>query len=74
MDGISWAKYSLISMIVFGVMGDSINFLGIRISDEKKDNCYIFIEVSPVSSPVAAISNSVQKMAMLCIYHLILSQ
>ncbi|HGF7406279.1 TPA: hypothetical protein QFJ79_002462 [Enterococcus faecium] len=32
---ISWSEYSLVSMISFGIMGNSINLLGTKIADEK---------------------------------------
>ncbi|WP_251423555.1 MULTISPECIES: ABC transporter permease [Lactococcus] len=55
-DGLSWNKYSLISMISFAIVGNAINLLGTRVAIERNDRWMDYIRVSPVSSLYYSIS------------------
>lgn len=48
-NGTSWAEYSLISLTGFGIMGNTVSLLGTQIADERKNNWFEYIRVSPVS-------------------------
>ncbi|HDR7295977.1 ABC transporter permease [Bacillus cytotoxicus] len=54
---VDWNLYSLVSMISFGIMGNSINLLGTKIADEKKKKWLDYIKVSPVNSKLYALSH-----------------
>jgi ABC-2 type transport system permease protein len=49
-NDLAWSKYSLISMLSFGIVGNAINLLGTRIANERQDKWMDFIKVSPISS------------------------
>lgn len=56
-DGVKWSQYSLVSMIAFGIMGNSINLLGTKIADERKGKWYDYLNVSPINSRMYGISH-----------------
>lgn len=56
-NGVSWNEYSLISLTGFGIMGNTVNLLGTRIADERKDNWFEYIKVSPVPEKLYTLSH-----------------
>lgn len=48
MNGTTWSKYSMVSLAAFGVVGNSITFLGTKLSYEKENKWYSFLKVSAI--------------------------
>lgn len=56
-NGIKWNEYSLISLTAFGIMGNTVSLLGTRIADERKNNWFEYIKISPVSEKAYTFSH-----------------
>lgn len=59
LNGVPWSKYYMISMAAFGVIGNAVNFMGVRIQKERSENWYQFLKVSSIPEFAYNISRSV---------------
>lgn len=55
-DGSSWAKYSMVSMISFGIMGNAIGSFGIQVANHQKNKWYEYLKVSTIDEKIYSIS------------------
>lgn len=47
-NGITWSAYSMIALAAFGIIGNAVSFLGVRVQGEHSENWYQFLKVSSI--------------------------
>lgn len=62
--GTYWSSYFMVSMAAFGVVGASVNTLGVRLATERKSGWVRWLRTTPLSSTAYAISKILTQLVL----------
>lgn len=62
--GTFWSAYFMVSMAAFGVVGASVNTLGVRLATERKSGWVRWLRTTPLSSTAYAVSKILTQMVI----------